>query len=110
MKIDFNQIEETIIPSFKGGEKSTAARMFFDGQNRIMRGRLIPGATIGMHTHDTSAEVILITQGRGSVIYDGETIALAEGDVHYCPQGHSHSLVNDSDADLCFFAVVPQFK
>ncbi len=26
----------------------------------------------------------------------------------YCPKGHPHSLVNDSDADLVFFAVVPE--
>ena len=59
MIIDFNSIEEVNIPNFKGGEKSTAAKMFFDG------------------------------------------------DVHYCPKGHTHSLVNDSAADLEFSAVVP---
>jgi len=31
-----------------------------------------------------------------------------EGEVHYCPKGHTHSLVNDSDAELWFSAVVPQ--
>ena len=34
MKIDFSTIEETVIPQFKGGEKETAARMYFDGLNR----------------------------------------------------------------------------
>ena len=27
---------------------------------------------------------------------------------HYCPKGHTHSLMNDSDAELEFFAVVPE--
>lgn len=108
MKIDFNNIEETLYPSFKGGEKELAARMFFDGLNRMMKGRLVSGASIGMHTHDTSSEIIFITKGRGYVLYDGEKIPLKEGDIHYCPKGHTHSLINDSEDDLSFTAVVPQ--
>ncbi len=108
MKVDFCSIEENIIPNFKGGEKEFAAKMFFDGLNRIMKGRLIPGASIGLHTHDTSSEIMFITKGSGCVIYDGEKISLKAGDVHYCPKGHSHTLINDSDSDLEFSAVVPQ--
>lgn len=108
MKVDFNNIEENTIPNFKGGEKEFAAKMFFDGLNRIMKGRLTPGASIGLHTHDTSSEIMFITKGSGCVIYDGERIALNAGDVHYCPKGHSHTLINDSDSDLEFSAVVPQ--
>ncbi len=108
MKIDFNSIEEAIFPNFKGGKKDFAAKMYFDGMNRIMKGRLIPGASIGMHTHDAGSEIMFITKGSGHVIYDGETIPLTVGDVHYCPKGHSHSLVNDGQMDLEFSAVVPQ--
>ena len=107
MIIDFNSIEEVNIPNFKGGEKSTAAKMFFDGSVRVLKGRLVPGASIGMHTHADSSEVIFITKGEGCVLYDGERLPLRSGDVHYCPKGHTHSLVNDSAADLEFSAVVP---
>ena len=108
MKIDFNSIDEAVFPSFKGGEKEFAARMYFDGLNRIMKGRLIPGASIGMHTHEDSSEIMFITRGSGSVIYDGKRLSLSQGDVHYCHKGHAHSLVNDSDDDLEFSAVVPK--
>lgn len=108
MIIDFDSMEEKVLPNFKGGEKEMATKMFFDGMNRIMRARLVPGASIGMHTHDAGSEIIFITEGRGCVIYDGERIALKAGDVHYCPKGHTHSLINDSDAELRFSAVVPQ--
>ena len=108
MKIDFSQIEENVLPNFKGGEKLTVTRAFNDGSNRILKGRLIPGASIGMHTHETSSETILITSGRGCVMDDGVRVLLEAGDVHYCPKGHTHSLINDSDADMEFFAVVPQ--
>lgn len=106
MIIDMRNMEETVLPAFKGGEMEYRAKMFFDGTNRIMEGRLIPGASIGLHTHEDGSEVIFITKGSGTVIYDNEKISLCEGMCHYCAKGHSHSLINDSDADLCFYAVV----
>lgn len=108
MKIDFTQIEEKAIPAFKGGEKEFNVRMYADSKNKIMKGRLIPGASIGLHSHVGNSEIMFITKGSGHVLYDGEKISLAAGDVHYCPEGHAHSLVNDGDSDLEFSAVVPQ--
>ena len=107
MNIDFSEMELSVFPSFKGGEKELRAKMFFDGTNRIMKGLLIPGASIGMHTHEDSSEIIFITSGRGSVILDGAASPVYAGLCHYCPKGHTHSLVNDTDADLEFLAVVP---
>ena len=95
------------IPNFKGGEKYLSAKMHYDGMNRFLHGGLVPGATIGEHTHDENSEVIYILSGKGHVLYDGELLEVSEGQVHYCPKGHSHSLINDSDGDLVFFAVVP---
>lgn len=107
MKIDFDNIEENAMPAFKGGMKEFNVRMFADDCNKIMKGRLVPGASIGLHTHQGSSEVIFIRSGCGYVLYDGEEIRLKESDVHYCPEGHEHSLVNDGDCDLLFWAVVP---
>ncbi len=106
IRIAFDAIAETTHPQFKGGEKELRAHMFFDGTNRIMKGMLVPGASIGMHTHDAGCEVIFITAGQGCVVMDGETQALSAGDCHYCPKGHTHSLINNSAADLDFLAVV----
>lgn len=108
MKIVFDEMKEQELKNFKGGEKSFHAKMFTDVNNKIMQGRLKPGATIGLHTHDTNSEIIFITKGIGSVIYDDTVEVLKAGDCHYCPQGHSHSLQNTSDADLEFLAVVPE--
>ena len=108
MKIIFDQIEETVIPHMRGGEGQLAARMFTDGDNRIMRGVLSPGCSIGLHTHDGSSEIICILSGAGKVLYDGTYEPLSPGDCHYCPRGHEHSLINDSGEDLAFFAVIPR--
>lgn len=108
MVINFKNEKATVIPNFKGGEKVLFAKMFFDGNNRILHGVLESGATIGVHTHETNSEIIYFLKGRGKVLYDGEYEKVEEGMCHYCPKGHTHSLINDSDSDLEFFAVVPE--
>ncbi len=135
MIIDFKNMDVTVLPNFKGGEKEFAANMFFDGTNRIFKGTLVPGASIGMHTHDDSCEVIFILEGSGTVAECGPTLQGAQadyqqegpapsgeavpqeetvkpvsaGDCLYCPKGHSHSLRNTAaEGDLVFYAVVPK--
>ena len=114
MKLNFNTIEESILPNFKGGEKEFAANMFFDGTNRIFKGKLIPGASIGMHTHDDSCEVIFILEGQGTILEQDMgseefvKLPVVAGDCLYCKKGNSHSLQNtSSEGDLVFYAVVP---
>ena len=60
MLLNFGQIPETVIPNMRGGEGQVAAHMFTDSCNKIMKGLLAPGCTIGLHTHDTSSEIIYI--------------------------------------------------
>ncbi|HEY8445168.1 MAG TPA: cupin domain-containing protein [Bacilli bacterium] len=107
MIINFKQMEETIKKHFYDGNKELNAKMYVDEKNKILYGKLVPGASIGLHTHETSCEVIYIISGTGKVLYDGQYETVEEGNCHYCPKGHSHSLINDSDNDLIFFAVVP---
>lgn len=108
MIIDFNNERFEAFDNFKGGEKTLFSKMYFDGLNRIMHAYLESGASIGMHTHETNSEIIYILDGTGKVIYDGEEYRLESGMCHYCPKGHTHSLINDSDDKLEFFAVVPE--
>ena len=108
MLINFKGMEEAALHNFYGGKKDLFAKMFADKQNRILYGRLDPGASIGTHTHETSSEIIFVLHGTGKAICDGETEALSAGSCHYCPKGCTHSLVNDSSSDLVFFGVDPQ--
>ena len=52
--------------------------------------------------------MIYILQGEGKALYEDREEELYAGVCHYCPKGHSHSVINNSDEDLIFFAVVPQ--
>ena len=108
MLIDFAAMEEQVIPHMRGGEKEAAMRIYTDAMGKIRKGRLIPGASIGLHTHETNSEIIYVLGGPGRVLCDGAYDPLAAGSCHYCPKGHAHSLINDSAADLIFFAVVPE--
>ena len=108
MLIDFKELPLTVLPNFKGGEKQMESHMFVDSLNRIMHSRLVPGASIGEHIHDTSSEMIFILSGRGTAICDGAAETCTPGTCHYCPKGSTHTLINDGDEDLVFFAVVPQ--
>lgn len=108
MIIDFTTMERKVLHEFKGGNKDFAAQMHVDELGKIMKGTLEPGASIGMHTHDTSSEIIYILSGTASILYDDGTEEISAGGCHYCPKGHSHSMRNLSDEDLLFFAVVPE--
>jgi len=106
--IDFEKMDETILPQFYGGEGNFGAKMFKDDSNKILKGRLAKGTSIGLHCHDTSCEVIFILSGAGKAILNGKEELLNAGNCHYCPKGQSHTLINIGDDDLIFYAVVPQ--
>ena len=106
--IDFQNMPSTILPQFKGGEGQMVAKMVNDDLNRILYATLAPGHSIGLHTHDTSSEIMYFLSGKGTVTVDGTPETVSAGMCHYCKKGSSHTLVNDGDEDLVFFAVVPQ--
>lgn len=108
MLLDFDKIENSVMPEFLGGKKEFNAKIYNDGSNKIMYGKLILGASIGMHTHTANSETIYFLSGTGKMLYQDTEERVAAGLCHHCPKGHSHSLINDSDKDLIFFAVVPQ--
>ena len=106
MKSDFDLIEPEIKEKFNNGEKYFEVKTYNDGINKIMYGKLIPGASIGLHTHTDSAEIIYVISGSGKNICEGIEERLVAGNSHYCKKGESHTFINDSNEDLIFFAVV----
>jgi len=108
MVIDFLNMEEKPVEGFKGGTGITNLRKFENDLGKIIMGRLEPGSTIGLHTHETNSEVIYIISGTADFIYDEGTETVKTGGCHYCPKGHSHSMINNGKEDIVFFAVVPE--
>ena len=107
MKIDFNELPLNVAANFKGGEGEYVSRRFVDENNKIMLGTLEPGSSIGYHIHDTDSEIMYFLEGEASVLTDSGEEKLLPGQAHYCPMGHSHSLINRGNVPLVFVAVVP---
>ncbi len=108
MLITKDSLPAQCLPGFKGGKGELLAHIKADGDNKIIFGCLAPGHTVGQHRHETSSEIIFITAGKGAALCDGKKEILTPGVVHYCPKGSAHTLLNDSDENLEFFAVVPE--
>ena len=107
MIFNFDSMENKTIPNFKGGEKEISAEMFCDDHGRIMRIKLISGATIGYHKHEDNGEIIFALKGNAKVLYNDGVEYLKEGECHYCPKGNSHSVINDSNSDFVMLCVGP---
>ena len=106
--IDFDSIAEDMQTNFKGGEGNVAFRIFKDDLNKVMRVRMTPHSSVGQHSHETDSEIIMVLQGSGKIVFDGLELPIHEGQVHYCPKGHGHTIINDTDEELHLCCVVPQ--
>ena len=72
MKIDFKNIEEKIVPNFKGGEGRYIMKQFADEKVKIMYGKLEPGCSIGLHRHELNCEIMYILSGQATYVYEGQ--------------------------------------
>lgn len=108
MKINFDELDLQVINNFQGGKKEFRANIFTDDLNKIIKGRCIASSSIGLHTHNTSSEIIFITKGRAKFITDGVVEYVNANECHYCKKGSSHTLINETDEDIEFYAVVSQ--
>ena len=106
--INFSNIQATLMPNFKGGDGITAAQMFVDDKNKIMRITLEPGCSIGMHCHEDSCEIIYVLEGVGTAVLDGNEEKVEAGQCHYCPKGHTHMTEPFGMEELVLLAVVPE--
>ena len=68
MIVDFPNMPVEVIPCFKGGEKELSLQSYDDGKNKIMHGILIPGASIGLHSHDADCEILFVLAGKGTLV------------------------------------------
>lgn len=108
MVIDSNDLQEQVLENFKGGNGELITRNFVDGKCKIMFSRLRAGASSGSHVHDGNCEIVYVIKGTATFHYDGQEETVKEGQVHYCPEGHTHYMVNNTEADVTYLAIVPE--
>jgi quercetin dioxygenase-like cupin family protein len=90
-------------PVYLGAEGKAGARILLD--NTLVPGLkeaamtelvMLPGAVVPEHSHDTSAELIYILAGHGTMVLDGKETMVREGMAIYIPAGVKHSLKVDT--------------
>lgn len=106
MIINFDNIAEKQIEDFKGGKGNFIMRMIDNSHVKIMRNILPAGSKIGKHTHNGDYEIMFILKGCITFIYDGNRETASAGEIHYCPNGHAHEAINETDNDAEFLAIV----
>ena len=67
---------------------------------------LAAGSSVGEHAHPDTEELYLVLEGHGRGVLDGRSFPVGPGDLFVCKAGHSHGLVNDSDAPLAYFGLL----
>lgn len=107
MFFDYQNMTAAPLPNFKGGEGVLQGKIFNDHHGKIAQITLPAGCSIGMHTHDDSYEVIYVLSGSGICIDEGVECPISAGMVNYCPQHHSHSIINTGTEDLCLLGIIP---
>lgn len=111
MILDFHSLSPAVVPHFKGGEGEAQVRTAVsDGMGRILTLTLPVGSSIGLHTHTGNCEIIYVLSGSGRCIDDDAEYPVTAGMCHYCPEGHTHSIVNTGDTELKLLGVLPIVK
>ena len=65
MTLDFNAVDPTVVPHFKGGAGEAHVRTAVaDGMGRILTLTLPAGSSIGLHTHTGNCEIIHVLSGK----------------------------------------------
>lgn len=108
MNIDFSKYDETLVHSPRGGQGTFGMRQYQTRDNRILKGRLLPGSAFGMHAHETNSETMIFLSGQGKMVSPEGEERVFPGAVSHCPRGSAHCLVNDGEEDLVFIALIPE--
>ena len=106
MLIDFNNIKEITVTGMNNGTGTMTAKMYMDGQGKVIPCSIHPGGSIGMHKHETSDDINYVISGKGKAICDGQEESLIAGTCHICKKGSEHSIENTGDEELVLLTVV----
>jgi quercetin dioxygenase-like cupin family protein len=63
----------------------------------VLACELAPGGRVGAHRQEHFPEIVIITEGTGTAVVEGESYALAMGSVIALPLGESLSIANESN-------------
>lgn len=99
-------VERESQPVFLLGEGKAGARLLLDetiapGLKEAAMSELVmlPGASVPEHVHDTSAELLYILEGHGTMTLDGQTKPVKAGMAIFIPAGVKHGVIVDTKVE-----------
>ena len=107
-----NNMESEIRAEMRGGKGSVTIRHFFKKEEIKAKCRLCsrltlpPGASIGMHKHETEDELFIIESGKGIIDTGREKIKVDAGDAVLTGNGEEHALINNGSEPLEVTAII----
>ena len=75
------------------------------GHSQLVSMTIPPGGEIGEETHPDNDQILIFLSGVGEARIDGETQAVADGDLVCVPAGALHNFVNTGPNPLVLFTV-----
>lgn len=108
MLVNFNNMEEIIIPGMNDGTGMMSAKMHVDEQGKMILCSIHPGGSIGLHRHETSDDINYVLSGTGKAVCDGKEEILTANTCHICKKGSEHSILNTGNEDLVLLTVVTE--
>ena len=99
MKINFNELKEIRVSNMNDGNGIVKSKMFISDDCKIIKAILEPNASMEKHTQKNN-EFIYVISGQARIIIDGQEEIINKDEVHYCPLGSTHEIVNHTDEDL----------
>lgn len=106
MVINFNEMEEIVVPGMNQGTGTVTAKMYVGEHGKIIPCSLQAGGSIGLHRHESSDDINYVLSGNGKAICDGVEEKLSAGVCHICKKGSQHSITNTGKEDLVMLTVV----
>lgn len=73
--------------------------------SQVVAMSLNEGEDIGEEVHENVDQIIVIVDGEGKAVVNGETRAIEEHDIIFVPAGARHNIINTDNASLKLFTV-----
>ncbi|HJJ04781.1 MAG TPA: cupin domain-containing protein [Clostridiaceae bacterium] len=99
MKVNFEELKELDVPNMNGGTGIVKAKMFMNKDYKIIKSVLAPNTSMGKHTQKNN-EFMYVISGEAKIIIDGVEEIIKKDEVHYCPLGSTHEILNNGTDDL----------
>ena len=107
-----NRVSTEVNAETNGGEGLYLREPFAEGEDlgnavkAFAKITVKPHSRMGYHQHVGDFEFYYILKGEGHYNDNGTVVPCKPGDVFKCPDGEFHCIINDSDEELEFIALI----